>query len=73
MPDKTTIPHQNSKDIALKIIGPASLNALLSPSVHQCKIISSIEGELRSEVSLNIKRLMDMVVIEVSVIELVFL
>jgi hypothetical protein len=31
-----------------------------------------IEGELRSEVS-NIKRLMDIVVTEVSVIELVFL
>jgi small subunit ribosomal protein S13 len=34
--------------------------------------VFKIEGELRSEVSLNIKRLMD-IVIEVSVIELVSL
>jgi ribosomal protein S13 len=35
--------------------------------------VFKIEGELRSEVSLNIKRLMDIGCIEVSVIELVFL
>jgi ribosomal protein S13 len=46
---------------------------MMTRSEHSEAVSFKIEGELRSEVSLNIKRLMDMVVTEVSVIELVFL